>query len=686
MDMRRGKNILDLRALNKSRRGAKQDSYFRSVSIHNKDDQTSYTNNPGSAIKAPKIKFHILKGIVDDFIFSVKRLFDFKKDKYTLNLAPVEEKDNIIFYIVSQAARYLFIIVYYIFKVVKGIVFFPIVLLDNILDFIAKLIYILIKYILSFIVFILKKVFYFLRELISILDIQVPYFWYKKLFVFAVFSFILIIPIKMYYLKDTVNKVRGEVLGISIKALSYTNILSYVDDYLPVLNIAKYFAGIPDKRNILLIFQNNAELRPTGGFLGSYAYLSVKNAEILDLDIPGGGFYDLKGYVSRKIEAPLPFHIFSPYWQVWNANWFADFPLSAEKIIKLYEISGGETVDGIIAITPDVVEDILSLTGPIEVKDGLTIDRNNFRTLTQTEVEINYDKEENRPKEFIKDLFVKVAERLISQLDEKQGKKKEEYIKNLLYIIDKNLKEKNILVYASDSDIEKEIIDIGWGGELKDVPYGNYLSVVHTNIGGGKSDLVIQNKIRHIMRVQDQKIISEVYLTRTHNGKEGELFYGTNNLDYIRFYTPLGSKLIEASGFLSDDISDRFEYIEGINLKKDEDLEYSMKTASMDAKSKTEIYEESGKTVFANWLSLKPGQSKTVYLKYETPLGQGEDLMVFYWQKQAGDMNTYIESEIYLEDSVNKSSVFGDNVLINGNKIIYSNDLRQDRYVFISLK
>ncbi len=675
MDKKKYNNVLDLRSIQKDFEQREEEA--RDIKGRQTDDEVYFSNKEN---KTPKIKLYILKGIVDDFIFSLLKLFSFKKEREMVNFVSESKNTNSFSYLM-HLLKYLYLFVLYILKILKIIVLFPIILIDKFLDFIAKFVYLFIKYFVQLFVYFLKSVYLRLKTYIDKMDFSPPYHWYKSISVFIIISILLIVPVKLYYLKDKVGQAKGEVLGVSVKIAKYSNVFYYLKDYVPLVPVVRYFTGLDEPRNILILFQNNAELRPTGGFLGSYAYLTVKKGQIKYIEIPEGGFYDLKGYLSRKIAAPLPFHIFSPYWQVWNANWFADFPTSAEKIIDLYEISGGESVDGIISITPDVVEGILDITGPIEVREGLVIDKNNFRYLTQEEVEINYDKVENTPKKFIKVLFVKVLDTVIEQFNDKSGAEREDYIKRILYVFDKNIKEKNILLYARDEFVQNKIQENGLGGELKNIEYGNFLSVVHTNIGGGKSDLVIKNRIKHNMYIKNDEIISEVYLSRTHNGKEGQIFYGVNNLDYVRFYVPKGSILIEAKGFLSDDMSNRFKG-EAEDLKKDDDLMMIYKSSTMDAESKTEIYTETEKTVFANWISLKPGQSKTVYIKYATPLPDVEDKnnFIFYWQKQAGDMNTYLEANISFSDDFDLKTVIPEkNVAIGGNSIKYINDLRQDR-------
>ena len=69
----------------------------------------------------------------------------------------------------------------------------------------------------------------------------------------------------------------------------------------------------------------------------------------------------------------------SAVWTMHDANWFPNFPTSAEKVSWFYEKTGGRTVDGVIAITPELLRDLLAITGPIDMPEyDKTINADNF--------------------------------------------------------------------------------------------------------------------------------------------------------------------------------------------------------------------------------------------------------------------------------------------------------------------
>ena len=158
-------------------------------------------------------------------------------------------------------------------------------------------------------------------------------------------------------------------------------------------------------RRYLIIFQNPAELRPTGGFMGSFAILDVKDGTIKNLEIPAGGTYDLKGQLSEYLIPPLPLTINNKRWEFQDANWFPDFPSSAQKMLWFYNHSRSVTADGVIAVNASVLEKILTVLGPItDTSRGVSLSPDNALSTIQTIVETGPEKIENKPKQIIADL------------------------------------------------------------------------------------------------------------------------------------------------------------------------------------------------------------------------------------------------------------------------------------------
>lgn len=425
------------------------------------------------------------------------------------------------------------------------------------------------------------------------------------------------------------------------------------------------FLGIDSDRRYLVVFQNNSELRATGGFIGSYALIDLKNGKINNIEIPSGGSYDTEGGMQVLVEAPRPLQLVKPVWYFWDANWWPDWKMSAKNLMWFYEKSGGSSVDGVISLTPDVLGDILKVIGPVDLteKYGVVVDADNFWEIIQEIVEVIgqpelfQDKDlktdilsrvsldnnlasssrevvedlnlndpiegniesnasdtdqflRNEPKKIIGDLMVEIMDKFSHDFSQ-------ELLVKTLKILENNLSQKNILLYFSNSQIQEEAENRLWAGRINESPL-DYLMIVYSNIAGGKTDKVIDSNFSLTTIIEeDGSIINHLIINRKHLGAKQELFTGVRNVNWLRIYVPLGSSLISAKGFSQPD-SIYFKKPEDFYQKNDV-LEKSENRAEIDLLSGTKIYQEANKTVFANWSMIDPGQEDIIEIKYKLP-------------------------------------------------------------------
>ncbi|PIR06331.1 MAG: hypothetical protein COV55_04345 [Candidatus Komeilibacteria bacterium CG11_big_fil_rev_8_21_14_0_20_36_20] len=502
------------------------------------------------------------------------------------------------------------------------------------------------------------------------------------------------------------TKAQKDLNGISASALPndlrpYFNGLK---DYLPstldnlhsvheIFTILEEVLGHDTEKRYIVLFQNNNELRATGGFIGSFALFDVYQGEIVNLEIPQGGMYDLEAGLTVKYQAPQALSLINSHFNIWDANWWPDFPTSAEKITSLYEQSGGSSVDGLIAINADVLKKLLEILGPITMDDyGVTITANNLFSVIQEEVEFNYDKEANTPKAIIADLVPRVLEKLLS-FKENQ--------KEVVTAFAKILSTKDIQIYLHDDNLQKKIDGFGWSGRMYATDR-DYLNIISTNIAGGKTDNDLYQTIDHQAEIQPNgEIINTLRITRTNKGQEDNPLAGIEggNVSYLRIYVPLNSQFIEAVGF--DKIPNAYFHPADDNAQIDPDIAQE-ENKMIDNVSNTEIYNSLGKTVFANWTALKPGETKTVSVKYKLPfnLNLGDPLVNNWWQKlfqsnwrldnysllvqsQSGSKRTIFNSSILLSDNIKvvwNNASEKEKMSITDDLVAYSQDLIYDQY------
>ncbi len=468
------------------------------------------------------------------------------------------------------------------------------------------------------------------------------------------------------------------------------------------LNFALDFLGDNDLRRYLIVFQNDNELRATGGFMGSYALVDIKSGEIANIELPQGGTYDVRAGLSQILLPPKPLQVINARWEFQDANWWPDWPTSAQKIAWFYTESGGPSVDGVIAINSDWLGELLAVTGPINVPEqGKTISQANFEQLLQESIELEAE-DKTKPKKILSDLAPKLLDKIFS-LDAAR-------FMDLTQSITTGLSAKDILIYATDQDQQKFIVDNNWGGQIKNASK-DYLSVVATNVGGGKTDNVIKQDIQHQANIQaDGSVINQVIIKRYHYGPTDEHFTTHPNRSYLRIYVPAGSQLIKAVGFNQPQPTEYKALLEGYQYELDELLR-SEYQARMDADSETLIYQENNKTVFANWLTILPGEAQEILLIYKLPFqikltkpeipdnqnwldklstamspAQAYGSYSLAVQKQPGSQpDNFVSQVIYPADWDNQIN-FPQTLETNPNQVTFSGRLDQDVFYLVGFK
>jgi hypothetical protein len=459
-----------------------------------------------------------------------------------------------------------------------------------------------------------------------------------------------------------------------------------------VFSLANNLLGHESEKRYVVLFQNNNEIRATGGFIGSFALFDVYQGEIVHLEIPEGGLYDLEAGQTTKLKAPQALSLINSGFNIWDANWWYNFPSSAKKIIWFYQQAGASSLDGVIAINANVLAELLAVMGPVDMPEyGITINQENIFDVLQEEVELNYDEELNKPKAVIADLVPLVLERLLANKEEQAA---------IVEVFAKTLAAKDIQIYSQDETTQKYLNDFAWSGQMLDYNR-DYLAVINTNIAGGKTDNNIYQTIDHQANVSTSgEIINTLKITRSNRGEEEALFSGIygGNASYLRIYTPLGSQFIEAVGF--DKIPDNY-FAGNENAQIDKDLAQE-EIKMIDNVSATEIYTSLDKTVFANWMTLAPGETKTVLLKYKLPfkLNFSDPLVNNWWKKmlkkdiqldsyslvvqaQSGMKNNLLNSSVILPDNVRlifNNASDEKSVNVTDNLLTYTKKLNRDQY------
>ncbi len=356
--------------------------------------------------------------------------------------------------------------------------------------------------------------------------------------------------------------------------------------------------GFDREQTFLVLFQNDMELRPGGGFLGSFGVLSVKSGRISNLEIYDTGVFDAR--IPDGIAPPAPiaetFHIAS--WKLRDSNWSPDFAVNAEKAEYFYHLGrqdsasqggGVENLDGVIAINTDVLNSILSITGPVKM-DDYPGEYNNETAVLRLEYQVEKGyREQGIEKGERKSVMRAMAATLMEKI---RGLTLAQQF-HLAGKIEEHLKEKDIQMFFKNEKLQSETEKIGsprlreseagWAGRVKDFA-GDYLMLVDANLNSLKSDLCLKRSLDYQADFHGEVPQATLRITYEHTCRTRD-WLTTNYYNWQRVYVPAGAALVS-------------------NVQDNQDVEVS---------------NDLGKTVFAREVYVPIGETRMTTLKYNLP-------------------------------------------------------------------
>ncbi len=454
----------------------------------------------------------------------------------------------------------------------------------------------------------------------------------------------------------------------------------YLNNFNKTFGFIPEVIGFEENKRYLLLFQNNRAARSTGGFIGSYGILTLRDGKFDKPYVQDSYYFDFlertiyKNDKEYKIKSEnskknYPEELMPPkyiknevfsgewIWDLLDRNWMPDFPTAAKSVQYAYnEIYQQDNVDGIIAIDTNLVVDILKIIGEVEVPtENVVLNSENFADIIEYKVEVDNDLYKGDKSANRKQILVDFMGVLVEKLNNLKFSDYYKISKTLL----KNLNSKDIQLYFNNPRLENIIKDFGFAGELKDYKK-DYLYINRTNtanIRGSKASQRIKSHINYSVGVKENgEAESILTISRKHLGSltqfDGKL------KSFFQILTPQYSKLLNSE----------------INQKNN--------LASIGSHNYLE------RNVFTEQVLIDERDSQVLKFHYKLPfkiqdnlLGSSYELLI---QKQPGFNNDTYEINIQfpLSWQISSSSEYQ----IESNIVIWKGKLLKDKTIEIKLK
>ena len=315
----------------------------------------------------------------------------------------------------------------------------------------------------------------------------------------------------------------------------------YLLDYYPMVATALAANG---ERRYLVMLQNSQEIRPAGGFPGTYAVVTLAGGRLVSYDINSITELD-RAYVDKRQQAlpapaPLRKYLLQEDWLPHDALWGVDFGRDAQTLLEMYATGGGPPVDGVIAIGDAAVRDIMGYVGSLTVD----IDGNSV-TLDATNVIDVIESYRAGPGAKHKVAVGAIGAALIERIRAVDTATQRDILRQLR--TEANRRE--IQVYARDPAIQAEVTQRAWDGSLNPQPGTPTIAATIANIIGNKASRAVQLASVYTL-YGDERGVARVRwtlaLTNTGNPNGDQLYNGFHRT-WLALYLPDGARVTRST-------------------------------------------------------------------------------------------------------------------------------------------
>jgi hypothetical protein len=299
------------------------------------------------------------------------------------------------------------------------------------------------------------------------------------------------------------------------------------------------------KKEYLMLFQNESELRPTGGFIGSYGLLSFEKGKLTDFQIKD--VYEADGQLKGHVEPPweIKTYLNEANWYMRDANWNADFTKTSDDIQWFLDKETNQKVDGVIGIDLAVAKSMLEATGEIYIPDFKEkINKDNLYEQAEFYAETKFFPGSVQKASFLG----AVGKQLFEEIKNLKTDKRALLLQSIIDLLERN----EIQIALNNKDSAKIVSDLGGDGKIYNGQCGvdncvtDYLYLVEANLGVNKANYFLNRSVEQAIDIS-QNSISRVVKINYENTAKNSNWPGGDYKNYLRVYVPTDVNITQIS-------------------------------------------------------------------------------------------------------------------------------------------
>jgi hypothetical protein len=282
------------------------------------------------------------------------------------------------------------------------------------------------------------------------------------------------------------------------------------------------------------------ELRPTGGYIGSFGVLRVAHGTIA---LERYDSFEALPPPEPPMDAPEELAaVMARPWDLSNSNWWPDFPTSARTAVEMFRRQGGGDVDGVLAITEATMARLVGVLGPIPVPGYSTpVTEEGFGERVLWEVELKRPQDTPR-KKFLTLLADEMFRRLFAVPADK--------VPAVVDALGRSAGAGDLQVWFANPTWQAEVAGSSLDGALPDAG-GDFLLLAEANMTAGKANAGLVRDLEYTVRPgKNGRLLATLRIEYRNEAPESEVNPYYNGL--VRVYVPAGSELVGDEGDLVD--------------------------------------------------------------------------------------------------------------------------------------
>jgi len=321
-----------------------------------------------------------------------------------------------------------------------------------------------------------------------------------------------------------------------------------------IVKLVPELLGLDGKqRDYMVLFQNDSELRPTGGFIGSYGILSFKSGKLINLEIKD--IYEADGQLKGHVEPPweIKKHLGEANWFMRDANWKADFVKSAADIQWFLEKETGKKVNGVIGIDLAVARAMLKATGEIYVPDFKEkINEGNLYEQAEFYAETKFFPGSTQKASFLGAL----GKQLFEEIKSLDVEKRLTLVQSFLNLLETN----DLQLAINETETAKRLMDLNWDGRVYNGKCSgencvmDYWYAVEANLGVNKANYFVKRNMEESTEITTNSINRILKINYENTAKNTE-WPGGDYKNYMRLYLPKEVEVSQISVMDGNDTS-----------------------------------------------------------------------------------------------------------------------------------